>query len=44
MSASEAFSGAQAGQLTAENLSVEVGDVSFAYRRFGNGQAARRHC
>src|SRR3954452_206981 len=25
-------------QLTAENLSVEVGDVSFAYRRFGNAQ------
>src|SRR4051794_22125347 len=24
------------GQLTAENLSLEVGDVSFAYRRFGN--------
>jgi pimeloyl-ACP methyl ester carboxylesterase len=40
MSTSEAFSAAQAGQLTAENLSVEVGDVSFAYRRFGNGQAA----
>jgi pimeloyl-ACP methyl ester carboxylesterase len=26
----------QDGQLTAENLSLEVGDVSFAYRRFGN--------
>src|SRR3984893_2447469 len=26
------------GQLTAENLSLEVGDVSFVYRRFGNGQ------
>ncbi len=26
---------AQDGQLTAENLSLEVGDVSFAYRRFG---------
>jgi pimeloyl-ACP methyl ester carboxylesterase len=38
MSTSEAFSAAQAGQLTAENLSVEVGDVSFAYRRFGNAQ------
>jgi pimeloyl-ACP methyl ester carboxylesterase len=24
------------GQLTAENLSLEAGDVSFAYRRFGN--------
>src|SRR2546421_11897991 len=24
------------GQLTAENLSLEVGDVSFVYRRFGN--------
>jgi pimeloyl-ACP methyl ester carboxylesterase len=38
MSTSEAFSAAQAGQLTAENLSVEAGDVSFAYRRFGNAQ------
>ena len=38
MSTSEAFSAAQAGQLTAENLSVEVGDVSFAYRRFGDAQ------
>jgi len=29
------------GQLTAENLSLEVGDVSFVYRRFGNeGTAA----
>src|SRR5207237_4997694 len=28
------------GQLTAENLSLEIGDVSFAYRRFGNGRAA----
>jgi pimeloyl-ACP methyl ester carboxylesterase len=26
----------QDGQLTAENLSLEVGDVAFAYRRFGN--------
>src|SRR6202140_2143250 len=26
----------QDGQLTAENLSLEVGDVSFVYRRFGN--------
>ncbi|MGZ4223282.1 MAG: alpha/beta fold hydrolase [Solirubrobacteraceae bacterium] len=24
------------GQLTAENLSLEVGEVSFVYRRFGN--------
>jgi pimeloyl-ACP methyl ester carboxylesterase len=24
------------GQLTADNLSLEVGDVSFVYRRFGN--------
>jgi pimeloyl-ACP methyl ester carboxylesterase len=40
MSTSEAFSGAPAGQLTAENLSVEVGDVAFAYRRFGNRHAA----
>jgi pimeloyl-ACP methyl ester carboxylesterase len=38
MSTSEAFSAAQAGQLRAENLSVEAGDVSFAYRRFGNAQ------
>ncbi len=28
-------SAAQDGQLTAENLLLEVGDVSFAYRRFG---------
>ena len=28
------------GQLTAENLSLGVGDVSFAYRRFGNAQTA----
>src|SRR3954451_22345039 len=28
------------GQLTVENLSLEVGDVSFVYRRFGNGRAA----
>ena len=28
------------GQLTAENLSLEVGDVSFVYRRFGNEQTA----
>jgi pimeloyl-ACP methyl ester carboxylesterase len=26
------------GQLTVENLSLEVGDVSIAYRRFGNQQ------
>ena len=31
---------APAGQLTAENLSLEVGNVSFAYRRFGNAQTA----
>ena len=31
-------SGAQDGQLTAENLSLAVGDVSFVYRRFGNAQ------
>src|SRR3954467_12611126 len=28
------------GQLTAENLSLEVGDVSFVYRRFGNEETA----
>src|ERR1700680_2103103 len=28
------------GQLTAENLSLEVGDVSFVYRRFGNEHTA----
>src|SRR3954453_22327788 len=43
MSAREALSEAslvsgQDGQLTAENLSLEVGDVSFVYRRFGNAQ------
>jgi pimeloyl-ACP methyl ester carboxylesterase len=27
-------------QLTAENLSLEIGDVSFVYRRFGNEQTA----
>ena len=27
-------------QLTAENLSLEVGEVSFVYRRFGNPQTA----
>jgi hypothetical protein len=26
----------QDGQLTAENVSLEVGNVSLAYRRFGN--------
>src|SRR2546421_11092709 len=26
----------QDGQLTAENLSLEIGDVAFVYRRFGN--------
>jgi pimeloyl-ACP methyl ester carboxylesterase len=30
----------QDGQLTAENRSLEVADVSFAYRRFGNAQTA----
>ncbi len=25
-------------QLTAENLSMEVGDISFTYRRFGDAQ------
>ena len=30
----------QKGQLTAENLSLEVGDASFVYRRFGNEQTA----
>ena len=30
----------QNGQLTAKNLSLEVGDVSFVYRRFGNAQTA----
>src|SRR3982074_3555566 len=29
-----------ASQLTAENLSVEVGEDSFVYRRFGNEQTA----
>ena len=33
-------SGVHDGQLTAENLSLEVGDVTFAYRRFGNAQTA----
>ncbi|MEA2315284.1 MAG: hypothetical protein QOI03_1976, partial [Solirubrobacteraceae bacterium] len=28
----------QHGQLTAKNLSLEVGEVSFVYRRFGNAQ------
>src|SRR6202163_3919051 len=27
-------------QLTAENLSLEIGDVSFVYRRFGNEHTA----
>jgi pimeloyl-ACP methyl ester carboxylesterase len=31
---------AQDGQLPAENLSLEVGDSSFVYRRFGNVQTA----
>ena len=34
------FSTAEDGQLTAENLSLEVGDVSFVYRRFGNERTA----
>jgi pimeloyl-ACP methyl ester carboxylesterase len=33
-------SAARDGQLTAENLSLEVGYVSFAYRRFGNVRTA----
>ena len=33
------------GQLTAENLSLEVGDVSFVYRRFGKvGTSLRPNC
>ncbi len=42
MSTSEALSNGspvatgQGGQLTAKNLSLEVGDTSFVYRRFGN--------
>ena len=28
------------GQLTAENLSLEVGEVTFVYRRFGNDRTA----
>src|SRR3954469_6711028 len=31
---------AREGQLTAENVSLEVGDVSFVYRRFGNERTA----
>src|ERR1700730_5623082 len=31
---------APASQLTAENLSLEVGEDSFVYRRFGNDQTA----
>jgi len=38
----EAVSAAQDGQLTAENRSLEVGDVSFAYRRFGNARTGAR--
>jgi hypothetical protein len=30
----------QDGHLTAENLSLEIGDASFVYRRFGNEQTA----
>ncbi len=33
-------SAARDGQLTAANLSLEVGYVSFAYRRFGNARTA----
>jgi pimeloyl-ACP methyl ester carboxylesterase len=33
-------SAVQVGQLTVENLSLEVGGVSFAYRRFGNKETA----
>ena len=46
MTTSEAFpqdhpvSPVTASQLTAANLSLEVGDVTFAYRRFGNAQTA----
>ena len=46
MSTSEALSNkdlvsvAQNGQLTAENLSLDVGDASFVYRRFGNRETA----
>src|SRR3954465_11463956 len=38
LSESSLDSKVQDGQLTAANLSLEVGDVSFVYRRFGNAQ------
>src|SRR4051794_37240152 len=38
MSEASLVSRVQDGQLTARNLSLEVGDVSFVYRRFGNAQ------
>src|SRR3954465_10848970 len=38
LSESSLVSKVQDGQLTAANLSLEVGDVSFVYRRFGNAQ------
>jgi pimeloyl-ACP methyl ester carboxylesterase len=40
LSEASLVSRAQDGQLTAENLSLEVGEVSFVYRRFGNAQTA----
>ena len=35
------FSTVPDGQLTAKNLSLEVGEVSFVYRRFGNAANGR---
>jgi len=40
LSESSLVSKVQDGQLTAANLSLEVGEVSFVYRRFGNAHAA----
>src|SRR3954451_354193 len=40
LSKASPVSGVQDGQLTAKNLSLEVGDVSFVYRRLGNAQTA----
>jgi pimeloyl-ACP methyl ester carboxylesterase len=40
LSKEDLASGAREGQLTAENLSLDVGDISFVYRRFGNEQTA----
>jgi pimeloyl-ACP methyl ester carboxylesterase len=40
LSAASLVSRVQDVQLTAKNLSLEVGDVSFVYRRFGNQQTA----